>query len=170
MKLNGSRTGQFLGECGGLVADGGSAVRSVTADCDPDDDLPAGVSRFDVPDRVGRLVEFVRPVDNWRARVIGDPAQLQDTVERGPSGMTVSLEEIGEFRGGLDDAWADLSRQQREALERAATLGYYEQPRKATHREIDAELDCAPQTASDHLQKAEVKVIDAALDEFGPID
>lgn len=104
-----------------------------------------------------------------RARVIGDPAQLQEMFERDPVDMEVTIEEIGEFRGNIDTAWASLSARQLEALEIASDLGYYEQPRGATLKEIAAELGCAPQTASDHLQKAEGKVITAALDEFGPL-
>lgn len=86
-----------------------------------------------------------------RVRVVGDPARLQEMLERGPAGVEVTVEEIGEFRGSIDTAWAGLSARQREALEVAAELG------------------CAPQTASDHLQKAEGRVITAALDEFGPL-
>lgn len=105
-----------------------------------------------------------------RARVIGDPAQLQEMFERDPVEMEVTIEEIGEFRGNIDTAWASLSARQREALEIATDLGYYEQPRGATLKEIATQLGCAPQTASDHLQKAEGKVITAALDEFGPLE
>lgn len=104
------------------------------------------------------------------ARVIGDPARLQEIVADAPVGVEVTVEEVGEFRGSVDTAWAGLSDRQREALEVATDLGYYEQPRGATLSDIATELDCAPQTASDHLQKAEGKVITAALDEFGPLD
>lgn len=67
-----------------------------------------------------------------RARVIGDPAQLQEMFERDPVDMEVTIEEIGEFRGNIDTAWASLSARQCEALEIATDLGYYEQPRGAT--------------------------------------
>lgn len=67
-----------------------------------------------------------------RARLIGDPAQLQEMFERDPVDMEVTIEEIGEFRGNIDTAWASLSARQCEALEIATDLGYYEQPRGAT--------------------------------------
>jgi predicted DNA binding protein len=60
-----------------------------------------------------------------------------------------------------------LSDRQREAVTVALELGYYNQPRGATHEDVAAELDCAPPTASDHLQKAEATIIRAAMDEFG---
>jgi predicted DNA binding protein len=97
-------------------------------------------------------------------RAIGDPGQLQRTIDRGPTGMTVTVEEVGTFRGGLDTPHADLTDRQREALETAAELGYYEMPRGATHEDVADALGCAPQTASDHLQKAEAAVVRATLD------
>jgi predicted DNA binding protein len=59
-----------------------------------------------------------------------------------------------------------LSDRQREALEVAVELGYYDTPREATHTDIAAELDCAPNTASDHLQKGEAKLVRAGLTAF----
>ncbi|MFC6963264.1 helix-turn-helix domain-containing protein [Halocatena marina] len=56
-----------------------------------------------------------------------------------------------------------LSDRQRAALLAAFDLGYYEQPRQATHKDVAARLDCAPNTASEHLQKAEMKVITNVL-------
>lgn len=101
-------------------------------------------------------------------RAVGDPAQLQRALDRAPDGMDVRVEEIGEFRGDLDDPRSRLSARQREALEVAHELGYYDQPRAATHADVADEIGCAPQTASAHLQKAEAKLVDATLDEFGP--
>ncbi|WP_436928381.1 helix-turn-helix domain-containing protein [Halosimplex halobium] len=101
-------------------------------------------------------------------RAVGDPEPLQRALEEVPAEIDVRVDEVGEFRGGLDDPGTRLSERQREALETARDLGYYETPREATHEDVAAELDCAPATASDHLQKAEAKLVDAALDEFGP--
>lgn len=52
-----------------------------------------------------------------------------------------------------------LSERQREALRAALELGYYDTPREATHADVAAELDCAPNTASEHLQKGEAKLV-----------
>ncbi|WP_181686926.1 helix-turn-helix domain-containing protein [Halorhabdus salina] len=101
-------------------------------------------------------------------RVIGDPEPLQAAMDGGPDGVRVDVEEVGSYPGSLDQPTAALSDRQREALETAFALGYYESPRRATHEDIAAELECAPATASSHLQKAESKLVGAVLDEFGP--
>ncbi|WP_436928775.1 helix-turn-helix domain-containing protein [Halosimplex halobium] len=58
-----------------------------------------------------------------------------------------------------------LTDRQREAVAAANRLGYYETPRTATHADVAAELGCSPQTAGEHLRRAEAKLADAALDE-----
>lgn len=101
-------------------------------------------------------------------RAVGDPEPLQRALEQAPDDVDVTVEEIGEFRGDLDDPATRLSERQREAVTAALERGYYERPRGATHEDIADALGCAPATASDHLQKAESKLVRAAMDEFGP--
>jgi predicted DNA binding protein len=101
------------------------------------------------------------------ARVVGDAAALQRALEAAPDGVEVQLDEIGRLQSHVDDPMAWLSDRQREAVVAALELGYYAQPRGATHEDVAAALDCAPSTASDHLQKAEANIVRAAMDEFG---
>jgi len=101
-------------------------------------------------------------------RAVGDPESLQVALERVPAEIDVEVEAVGEFRGGADAPETALSDRQREALEAAQDLGYYDRPRGATHADVAEALGCGPATASDHLQKAEAKLVDIALDEFGP--
>lgn len=56
-----------------------------------------------------------------------------------------------------------LSDRQREALLAALDLGYYEHPRAATQEDIASRLGCEANTASEHLQKAEAKVLTEVL-------
>jgi predicted DNA binding protein len=56
-----------------------------------------------------------------------------------------------------------LSDRQREAVRAALDIGYYDQPRGATHEDVAAALDCAPSTASEHLRKAEAELVRAAM-------
>lgn len=102
------------------------------------------------------------------ARVVGDPAALQDGLDEAPDGVTVQVDEIGGPHAGRDRPETALSARQREAVEVAAALGYYDQPRGATHEDVAAELGCAPSTASDHLQNAEAKLVAVVLSDFGP--
>jgi predicted DNA binding protein len=120
--------------------------------------------------RTGLVVRTPIVYRDWQmiARVVGEPAALQEAMGYAPDATEVEIHEVGAFTGGLDDPAGVLSERQREALEAARELGYYDRPREATHEDVAAELDCAPSTASEHLGKAEAKLVDAVLDEFGP--
>jgi predicted DNA binding protein len=96
--------------------------------------------------------------------VVGDSGALQAVLDEAPDAMDVTLEEVGRFPSARANPASDLSDRQWEALETAVDLGYYNQPRATTHEEIAAELGCAPNTASEHLQKAEAKLINAVVE------
>lgn len=100
------------------------------------------------------------------ARVVGDAPALQRALEAAPNNVEVQIDEISRLRSHDDDPVANLSDRQREAVAVALELGYYNQPRGTTHEDIAAELDCAPPTASDHLQKAEANIVSTVMDEF----
>ncbi len=101
------------------------------------------------------------------ARVVGDAGALQRALDAAPDGVDVQIDEIGRLRAHADEPVASLSKRQREAVTAALELGYYDQPRGATHEDVAAELGCAPPTASDHLQKAEATIVHAVMDQFG---
>jgi hypothetical protein len=100
-------------------------------------------------------------------RVVGDPEALGAAMAETPDDMDVRVEEVGTLRGDYERPGTRLTERQREALEVARDLGYYDPPRGATHADVAAALGCAPATATVHLQKAEAKLVRAALDEFG---
>lgn len=104
------------------------------------------------------------------AHAVGDPEPLQRALDDAPDAMDVTVETIGRARGRVDDPWAVVSERQRAAVEVALDLGYYDQPRRATHEEVAAELGCAPATASDHLQKAEAKLVAATVGQFQSLE
>jgi len=99
-------------------------------------------------------------------RVVGEPAALQAALEEAPEAMDLRIDEIVTPGGGPDLPAAGLSDRQREAVEVAVELGYYDRPRGATHADVAAELGVTPSTASRHLQTAEAKLVTAAIDEF----
>jgi len=82
--------------------------------------------------------------------------------------LDIQVEVIGSLNSRLDPPAARLSERQREAVAVAHELGYYDRPRGATHEDVADALGVAPPTASEHLQKAESKVVDSVLAEFGP--
>jgi predicted DNA binding protein len=103
------------------------------------------------------------------ARIVGDPSPLQAAFERQGDDVSVRVDEVASRPTDAERSTREtLSDRQREALAVATELGYYETPREATHEDVAGELDCSAQTAGDHLRKAEAKLVDTAIDEFGP--
>ncbi|MFB6270658.1 MAG: helix-turn-helix domain-containing protein, partial [Halobacterium sp.] len=56
-----------------------------------------------------------------------------------------------------------LTDRQREVVETAVDLGYYDVPRTAGQDDVAAELDCASSTVAEHLRKAEAALARAAV-------
>lgn len=97
------------------------------------------------------------------ARIVGSTSVLQTAVDEFPEEIHLEISAIGDFDRGRKTPMSGLSDRQREALLAAFDLGYYQHPREATHADVAARLDCAPNTASEHLQKAEMKVLTDVL-------
>lgn len=91
--------------------------------------------------------------------ILGPMDRLQDAVEAVPDGVEATIEQLGEYDLGRPPIPPGLAPRQHEALRAAFELGYYEIPRKASRAEIAERLDCAPSTASEHLQKAERELV-----------
>ncbi|MFB6095423.1 MAG: helix-turn-helix domain-containing protein [Halodesulfurarchaeum sp.] len=120
---------------------------------------------FDVLTEAGLIV--VMPVryrdGTLHATFVGPSDTVQAVIEDLPPVIEISVEAVGTLDGSVFSPLASLSARQREALEAALQVGYYNQPRSATHEDIAAAIDCAPSTASEHLQKAEAKLVRAML-------
>lgn len=129
------------------------------------DATPMVAAVFDTVTRRGVVV--VKPVvyrdGSVTADFVGDAAVLQSVVEGFPAPVSVAVEEVGTHHGWPESAASVLSDRQREAVTTALALGYYDDPRGATHRDVAAALGCAPSTASEHLKKAEAKLVRAGL-------
>lgn len=97
-------------------------------------------------------------------RFVGEPAVLRAAVADLPDGIDVAIRSVGEFDTSLESPASMLSDRQREAVLTAFELGYYDHPRGATHEDVAERMDCAPATATEHLQKAEAKVLESVLE------
>lgn len=97
------------------------------------------------------------------SRIVGSASALQEAVGDFPSEMNLEIVTVGDFNQSRDTPASSLSSRQREALLAALDLGYYDSPRRATHEDIAERLGCEPNTASEHIQKAEAKVMTEAL-------
>jgi hypothetical protein len=100
-------------------------------------------------------------------RIVGPAPALQVIVEEIPDGVETSIERVGEYALGRRAIPGPLSPKQREALAVATDLGYYEVPKEATRDEVAERLDCAPSTASEHLRKAEARLVRTYLERAG---
>jgi len=92
-------------------------------------------------------------------RLVGDADQLQNLLDAMPDGAEVTLEGIKSGAPTKPEPVTLLSDRQREAVRTALELGYYEQPREATHADVAEALGCSSSTASEHLQKGEAALI-----------
>lgn len=93
-----------------------------------------------------------------RITIIGEKADLAGTVERVPDGILVEILSLVPIERG--SSWGQLlSDRQREVLEVAITEGYYEHPRNVTRDELAEIMNLTGSTVSEHLRKAESKIL-----------
>ena len=132
--------------------------------------LPVMEEVIEAVARAGLIVR--RPIvwrdDRIHSHVVGDPAALQGALDALPEAIDYRIDEIGQFPCGRTNPASALSDRQREAVVVALDLGYYEHPREATQEDVAAELGCATNTASEHLQKAEAKLVRAGMGRVDP--
>jgi hypothetical protein len=133
-----------------------------------DADVPIFGGAAGAVDREGLVIRRPMVYRDGRihGHVVGDSDVLQATLDDLPETVSITIDEIGQFPSARANPANTLSERQREALEVARELGYYETPREATHEDVAAELECAPNTATEHLQKGEAKLVASGLDAF----
>lgn len=129
-------------------------------------ELPPNLSPLFDALTTGGLI-LVRPIvyreGVVHGNMVGRPSDVRAALDGLPSMLTLNVEGVGEFDVRREAPTATLSDRQLEAARTAVEMGYYESPRRTTHAEIAAELGCSPSTATEHLQKAEAKLVTGAL-------
>lgn len=110
-------------------------------DCDPD--VGAG----------GATMSFVGPQESI--------AETIDAFET--AGVSPNLQRLGPY-DGRHQPLDELTDRQRQVIETAYEMGYYEVPKTVSSTEIAAELGVDPSTVSEHLQRAERNLIEDVLD------
>lgn len=78
------------------------------------------------------------------------------------TGIAPGLQRLGSNRGS-DRPLQDLRARQREVINTAHAIVFYEAPREVSTEEIAADLDRDPSTVADHLQRAERNLLDDLL-------
>lgn len=87
--------------------------------------------------------------------LVGPGEELRTMLSDLPEEIDVTVKTVGEYDRRHAPVAGELTTRQLEAVETAAELGFYEIPREAGVEDVADELDCAPSTASDLLQRAE---------------
>lgn len=72
--------------------------------------------------------------------------------------VSLEVRETGEYTPQRRDVFDSLTPRQAEVVDAAVRLGYYENPRNATHEDVADAIGCSPGTAGEHLRKAEARV------------
>jgi DNA-binding CsgD family transcriptional regulator len=98
-----------------------------------------------------------------KTTVIGTHEMLQQAVERLPESVRINVEQVGQYQPNRTDMLSALTDRQLEVFRTAVELGYYEIPRRATHKDIAGQLECAPSTVDEHLRKAESRVLSSLV-------
>lgn len=110
----------------------GETAAELVGTCDPE------------VDESGATMSLVGPHD----AISGQISEYEE------AGVSPALQRIGGY-DGQDSALDGLTARQREVVQTAWGMGYYEVPREVSAREIAAELDLDPSTVNEHLQRAE---------------
>lgn len=127
---------------------------------------------YELPDSVltavaqSRVV-FVPPVrfeadGRVRYDAVGESTALAAFHDDIDHHFETSIRQVRDFRGWPNPA--PVTDRQRDALEAAVAVGYYEVPRTGTVEDVASELDCARSTAGELVRRAESAVVTAAIE------
>jgi hypothetical protein len=103
----------------------------------------------------------VRSDRTMRLTLVGHPDDLGTILETAPGGVAMN---VLWARDELTVSGDDVSERQREALEVARKLGYYEIPRRNGIEAVAAEIECAASTVSELLRRGEARAVAGVLD------
>jgi predicted DNA binding protein len=93
-----------------------------------------------------------------RITMIGTTDSFADVKSDLPKDVDVEIEKVGEYHPTMKHLFSRLTARQREVLESAIEMGYYENPRQTTHEKIAAQLDITPGSVGQHLRNIEATV------------
>lgn len=101
--------------------------------------------------------------DGLHVALVGSQEDISQGIsEYDDAGMTVLLQRIGDY-GGPRNTLDALTDRQREILQTAYGLGYFDVPRSVSTADVADELDLDPSTVAEHLQRAERNLLETIL-------
>lgn len=93
-----------------------------------------------------------------RVTMVGREEDFASARSDFPDGVDVELVSMGPYHPDAERVFSGLTDRQREVLETAIELGYYENPREATHDDIAERVGVEPGTVGKHLRNVESRV------------
>jgi predicted DNA binding protein len=95
--------------------------------------------------------------------IIGDEESFRELYEEATSldSFDIEVVETGEYTPDAHQLARTLTTRQQEILSVAVELGYYREPREATHEDVAATLDLSSSAVGTHLRRIEERVFDA---------
>jgi len=114
------------------------------------------------------VVEMPIPINDdgsMRITYLGGEGDFQELYERSADAASLGVEviETGEYEPDVDAFMRGLTPRQQEVLQAAVEVGYYSEPRGATHEDVADAVGIAPTTAGTHLRKIESRVFGALV-------
>ncbi|MFC4989256.1 helix-turn-helix domain-containing protein [Saliphagus infecundisoli] len=99
--------------------------------------------------------------------IIGRESDVQHGFDALPDDIRrqTSIERVSEYSPQATTPSSKLTERQRDILDAAATVGYYDVPRRGTADDVAAAVGCAPSTASEHLRKIEARILSAIAED-----
>ncbi|WP_435159600.1 helix-turn-helix domain-containing protein [Haladaptatus sp. DFWS20] len=94
-----------------------------------------------------------------RMELVGKGEDMNAVMDGMDADIDVVVEQIGEYDSPRMRLWSELTERQREALETAVEVGYYDVPRESGVEDVAEKLGCAASTASTHLRNAESRIV-----------
>ena len=101
--------------------------------------------------------------DGLEVTLFGEDAALRELTTDIPEELDVTLKRAGEYQPDMDGPAEQLTARQKEIARAALAAGYYNIPRRATQRDLAAELGVSRGTIGDHLRRIEAKIIQSAV-------
>lgn len=87
--------------------------------------------------------------------LVGPQESISRTIrEYETAGVSPNLEKLGSYDGGSQPL-DELTDRQREVIQTAYDMGFYEVPREVSTEDVAEELALDPSTVAEHLQRAE---------------
>ncbi len=101
-----------------------------------------------------------------RLTIFGENQAVQSAVAALPDSIRMTVERTGEYEPQRETPFSMLTENQQETLKIAMEQGYYDVPRRSTHRAIAQQRNRTAGTIGEQLQRIERKIFEEVVPRF----